>query len=206
MTRQQRFHKAKGFTLIELLLVLVIIGMATSLTVISLGRGFGSDNIERFSKQFRNMLGYVSEEAVLFSQQIGLLVDIENLDDEQRYSYRFFVYNDEKSRWVPAESAELKKGLFPEKTELEIEVDGEELIIGGKRESQYFSIRDDEEDEEKKDAAKEKIVPDIIFFSSGETQQFRITMKLQDQENKPYVISATILGQIDLKLPGEGDD
>lgn len=195
-------RRVKGFTLIELLAVLVIVGLAASLTVISLGRGFGSDNLDTFTKQFRNTLAFAAEEAVLFRHQAGVIFDLENIDDETRYTYQFVILDEKVNRWAESEDPDLKKGYFPPNIELEIDVEGEELTIGAKREATFFisKKKSDGKDEEGK-----SLVPDVIFFSSGEAQPFVITIRTTEGTQKEYKISSSILGQITLKQPGDDD-
>ncbi len=213
-------QKADGFTLIELLAVLVIVGLAASFTFISLGKGFRSENLDVFSKQFRNTLGFAAEEAVLFRRQIGVVFDVETLDDENRFSYRFLTLDEDRQRWFDVEDKDLKKALFPSNIELSIEIDDEELVIGGKKENDVLDTKnlgknkrktpegsDDEKDKEKdKEKEKgEKLYPDIVFFSSGETQKFVIKIASLNSPENVYEISANILGQITLKKPGSQD-
>ncbi|MCY4045663.1 MAG: GspH/FimT family pseudopilin [Cellvibrionales bacterium] len=193
----------KGFTLVELLAVLVIVGLAASLTVISLGRGFGQDNLDTFTKQLRNTLAFAAEEAVLFRHQTGVIFDLETVDDQSRYSYQFVILDEKLNRWAESEDPDLKKGLFPQDVELTIAVEGEELTIGAQREAKFFisKKKSDGKDEEGK-----SLVPDVIFFSSGEAQPFTITLRAGEGVQKEYTISSSILGQITLKQPGDEDD
>ena len=67
---QYAFRKENGFTLIEILVVLVIIGVLTSLVALSISPNKAS--AQRESRRFHQVLEAAREQAVLFNQDLGL--------------------------------------------------------------------------------------------------------------------------------------
>ena len=64
------FRKGKGFTLIELMVVLVIIGVLTSLIGLSIAPNKPSSHRE--SRRFHQVLEAARQQAVLFNQDLGV--------------------------------------------------------------------------------------------------------------------------------------
>jgi prepilin-type N-terminal cleavage/methylation domain-containing protein len=58
----------KGFTLIEILVVLIIIGIASSLLVINMGL---SNTVSDNKNSFQNIFNYLSEESIITGNPIG---------------------------------------------------------------------------------------------------------------------------------------
>ncbi len=200
----------KGFTLLELLLVLVIVGLAASVTIISIGKGFQSENLDKFSKTLRNTLGYAAEEAVLFKKQIGIRFDVENEIDleEMRYVILFYQLDETAQKWLALDDKDFKKIQFPPGTELMVEIEDEVLTIGGTQEGDVLNTQKKVKKQQKgiKGSEEKSIYPDVIFFSSGETQKFVIKMNNAEKPEQVYEVSATILGQLSVKTPFDEEE
>lgn len=83
--------KTSGFTLIELLVVLAIIGIVTSITMLSVGDGGRRRNIELDQQALESRIHYYQKQAVLLHQPIGLHLS--------QKKYVFSEWDKDKSMW-----------------------------------------------------------------------------------------------------------
>lgn len=205
MKARLKQYRQGGFTLIELLLVLIIIGLAASISVISI-RSSNEDNLQQFTENLLLAFEQVVEEAVFTQLQVGVLFDFEQDESEtNRYSYRFLVYDPEAIAWQAFETRLIEKGFFPAEIELTLEVDGENLVIGGENDKAITYFEKPKPMAESENERK-RLAPDIVFFSSGEIQPFRLSLSALAKTDDQYLLKANLLGHLKLILPGETEN
>ena len=91
----------RGFTLIEILVVLLIIGIASSLLVLNAGL---SDSVSTNKKSFENTFNYLAEESIITGNPIGWYAN-----NEADLIYICLLYTSDaarrrlrcRSRWSP---------------------------------------------------------------------------------------------------------
>jgi general secretion pathway protein H len=108
-----RWSKSTGFTLLEILVVVVIIGVLSSVFLLSVG----NDDRDRFRDQARRFTALVrlaGQEAVLGSRDMA----VELFSD----GYRFLVHNEQE--WRPVEDDILSPQQLPEGMSWQVHVDG----------------------------------------------------------------------------------
>jgi type II secretion system protein H len=82
----------KGFTLLEVMLVVLIIGIITSLAVYSLSPIGPSRQAKREAQGLMNALDYAQQQAILSHQPYGLVIS--------NHGYQFYVYQGQ-GQWQP---------------------------------------------------------------------------------------------------------
>lgn len=153
---------AHGFTLIEVMVVLVVVGLLVTLVGINLGGGGERRELEEVSRELYLKMQVASEEAVITNREIGLRVN------EGRY--RFLEWQPEEDNWVAAQGRGFGTSTLPQWVEYEIETD-----TGAGRE-----LGDDDEDGE--------TLPDLVFFSSGESTPFELFLWWEQDADRSHVI------------------
>ncbi|GAB3241585.1 type II secretion system minor pseudopilin GspH [Pseudaeromonas pectinilytica] len=174
--------KSRGFTLIEIMLVMVIIGCAVGIVVLSMpGVGSqGDGDIKTQSERLQALVSQIAEQAMLEGRTIGLRVD--------KSGYQFMVRQQKSADqavttesnqvatawddqvWVNYEKEKLlTKATFPEGTEVELELgglalDNEENRVGLDK-VDWFSQRDETNPE-----------PQILLLPGGEITPFQLTL------------------------------
>lgn len=209
MRRQSK--AVSGFTLLELLVVIFIIGVAISFAAISLSGGTRSYEIKSAAKRLYAVTNLALEEAILTNSQIGLRFDIDMDSDDitsLRYLYQWLVYDTEEQRWLPLSEHEvLSDSKLPEAVRLELEVEGQSLIVGGEKEkkSMFAPVETDEDDDEE-DPDKVVLEPDIYFLSSGELVAFNIKLADDRPDSPEFQIRGDMVGKISFIKPGDDDE
>ncbi len=157
-SRSRHCHRARarspqgGFTLFELLIALVLIGLVTSMAVLSIRTESPGERQQREAQRLLARMELAREEAVMRAQSLGL-----RLEDGR---YRFVQLVDDQ--WQPVEGRVLTPQELPAGLRLEADVEGREIALGGGG--------DNEEDADDQ--------PQIYFLAGGEvipTFQLRLT-------------------------------
>ena len=202
----------RGFTLIEIMLVMVIIGCAAGIVVLSIPGGpnpkLGNDLSEE-SQQLAATIQVMSEQATQQGRTIGLHIS--------EHGYQFMIRQENASTneesvtqttskaldtmidwdhqsWQPYQSEKLRTaGEFDEQISLALTLDGLQLQDEenrlGRSEPQWF-------DTENQLTAK---TPQILLLPSGEITPFSLTLQEQGGDSTQFrQINGLENGQIDV--------
>lgn len=171
-----------GFTLIEILVVIVLIGIITSMAVINIG---GQDDTEeREARRLAAVLETASREAVIEARELGLI-----LSDE---GYRFTRL--EQGEWRSdafSQDRALRRHAFPEGVRLEVSTEG----LPGSREP--GAGNDDDDDNGR---------PHVLILSSGELTPFEIEIRRPASRRASWFVTGDLDGSITFFEEGDGDD
>lgn len=184
--------KSRGFTLIEIMLVMVIIGCAVGVVVLSMpGVGSRDDgDIKTQSERLQALVSQVAEQAMLEGRTIGLRIDPtgyqfmvrQKKSTDQAVTTESANSNQiatawEDQVWVRYEKDKLRtNATFPEGTEVDLELgglalDNEENRVGLEK-VDWFSQRDETNPE-----------PQILLLPGGEITPFELTLTPPTDEN-----------------------
>jgi len=114
MTTTPQHHQThqpqRGFTLVELMVVIVIMSIMLGFLIVSIGGGEQDKPLKDEAKRISALIKLASEQSLLQSTEIGLLVDEE--------SYQFFSQNEES--WSPLPENNFRKRTLPKSIQLEL--------------------------------------------------------------------------------------
>jgi general secretion pathway protein H len=174
----------RGFTLLELLVVLLLIGIITSMAMLSItltGRG---DRIDGEAQRLTALMRLATDEAVLRTEELALRFDTGN--------YLFLRYNGDT--WEEYADQPLTGHLLPDDIEVVLLLEGHDVVLG------ESSIEEDNKDDKQQASLK----PQILFLSSGEITPFEITL-IDRAGDLRRLIKGNLLGDISLSDPAHDE-
>ena len=167
-----------GFTLIELMVVLVVVGLLISLVGMNIGGGGERRELTEVTRTLYLRMQAAADEAVLTSREIGIRFEEDN-------RYRFLTFDRNNAQWTPESHGGLPGGRLPEWAEIEID--------SGVDSGSGTGLGDDEAE----------LIPDIVFFSSGEMTPFQIDIWWRKQDEAVHRIHSDGVNGPNWVKPGD---
>lgn len=187
-----------GFSLLEILAVLVIIGFAMNLVVLSLNDQ-DEEQLEVEALKLHTMINLASEYAVMNQFELGFHID------RNTNTFELLAFNGEK--WVViSEQDVLKPHQFSEFINVELELEdlpwGEENLL---QQVDWRQLLNSEDEESLLELDKMKI-PQVLLLSSGEVSPFQLILELKENERaKPYFIKGELMAPVELSQEPKDD-
>ena len=198
ISKQRSIRKTlqSGFTLVEVLIAVMIAALMISVATIAL-----SDNqlgeLKNKSRQFYGLLQVAQEESIIRGIELGVKV--------KPQGYFFMVYNGGK--WQPLEDHRLLREVeFEEPIRATVNLDEEGALLENEQEEEddtggKGSAEVDAEEEAKKKSLE---TPQIYMLSSGEMNDFVVTIGLDRDEPVFYRVKGNYVGEIELSTAMQG--
>lgn len=184
-----------GFTMLEVVVAMAIIA------IIGVGafRFFGSSHKGELKNHAFKLLGQLQiaqEESIIRGVEFGLRVE----DD----SYAFMIYNNEQ--WQPLENHQILKGQeFEEPFALYVNLAGQEALLQNAATDESKDDKDSDVDSEEQDKKPPK-PPQIFMLSSGEMNEFYLTIGVDKSDGYFYRIAGNYLGDLKISNHAIGGD
>ncbi len=184
--------RCRGFTLIELMVVIVIVGIITSLAALSVGRS-GDDQLGEEVRRLAALCELASEEAIITGRQFGVHLTPQG--------YRFLVYRE--GQWQdPQDDRLLRERHLPEELDavLRLYVDGLAVVLDEesgvqKTPSKKGSVQGQEQEQGLLAEADEGPRPQLLFLSSGEQSPAELVFAPRFERGQSYLLRIPPLGR-----------
>lgn len=183
-----------GFTLIEVLVVVVIIGVLSSVVLISIGVLGDDRDLDREARRLASLVEMVAEEAELQGRDFGL--------EFIRQGYRFVEYDPFFDTWTEIVGDDtLRPRRLPEDFEFALVVEDKRIELADVA-ADTGAGNKDEEEERRDSPLLNKYAPHTMILSSGDLSPFSVRIiRLTDDAEALLQVLPT--GEIRV---GEDDD
>jgi general secretion pathway protein H len=164
-----------GFTLLEVLVVLVIIGIITSMAVVSTGVLGRDHEIQEEARRFVAVAGQAHEEAQIEGRDFGLRFDSSGYD--------FLEFDALNQRWLPVGGDPLlRERALPVGVQLELLLEDRQIQLKPRAAP----------------SEQRPIEPQVLLYGSGELVPFELRLRREGTDNVVGVVGA-VDGKIELK-------
>lgn len=157
------------------MVVVAIIGIFVGVTVLSTDLVSYERRLEQEARRVGTILDFATDEALLQSQDFGLLV----CED----GYHFFIYNYEIEDWLPYAADPFQDHLLDEDMLLALRLDDSEVVLETTDEAypENWSLPLSEEDLDRMPK------PQIVILSSGEVTPFELEFRRASDAFEPGI-------------------
>jgi general secretion pathway protein H len=151
--RRHAACRASGFTLLEVLVVIVIIGIITSMAMVSVNVLGGDNEMDEEARRLMAVLTQAREDAMLEGRDVGLRVDAR--------SYDFAHYDARMERWdLAADDPLLRERTLPAGLELELWLEDRSVKLADRAEP----------------TDRSPLQPQVVVMASGDLIPFEIRL------------------------------
>ncbi len=160
--------RASGFTLLEVLVVVVIIGIISSMAVISIHVLGGDHEMDQEAARLAAVLSQAREEAMLQGHDLGLRVDARGYD--------FLRYDTRSERWLAVSGDPLlRERLMPDGVGLELLLESRDVLMKAR------SVQ----------VEGQSLSPQIVVQASGDLVPFEIRLRRDGTDEVRRVAGST---------------
>ena len=160
-------RRASGFTLLEVLVVVVIIGVISSMAVVSIKVLGGDHQMDQEGARLAAVLGQAREEAMLQGRDLGLRLDARGYD--------FLRYDTRTERWVAvSDDPLLRERSLPDGVGLELRLESRNVTLNPRAAP----------------SERQAVSPQVVVQASGDLVPFEILLRREGTDEVRRVAGA----------------
>lgn len=184
-----RRYRRRGFTLIEILVVLVIVGIITSLAMLSFGILGDGKGLDRDARQLSALIQLASDEATTQGRDFGL--------EFMRSGYRFVEYDPLLDQWFEVTGDDyLRQRELDEGVEFELFLEDHKVLLHSEAQK---TERD--EDETRRDLTDDYL-PHVLIMSSGDVTPFELRIQ-RFADRSEVMLTMSLAGELEVRSDAE---
>lgn len=184
----------RGFTLLEVLMVVLLVGIISSVVVMSVNTTGPERELPEEANRLAALLEQAGNEAVMQNQEFGLRVTGQG--------YVFLCLDEARQRWGPCEDEIFRERELPDGLELHL------LRQGGIRDLPRLATGDQSDatsavrQRQAEEGNAGRLVPDLFLLSSGESSSGALELRVADKPEERSEISVDEVGRVTVTEAG----
>lgn len=167
-----------GFTLLEVLMVVLLVGILSSVVMLSVGAGGEERGLREESDRLAMLVEQAAMEAVMQNQEIGLRLTGDG--------YTFLCLDEEKQKWGDCAGDGFRPRVLPEQLELRVV-----------QEADLRGLQMDDEEPRRDEEEGPRVTPDIFLLSSGEASPARLEIRVREEPELRSELRIDTLGRVE---------
>lgn len=194
----------RGFTLLEVLMVVLLVGIISSVVVMSVNTTGPERQLPEEAARLATLLEQAANEAVMQNQELGLRVTGQG--------YAFLCLDEAKQRWAPCTDDIFRERELPDGLELHLLRQGSikdlPRMSTGNASDATSAVRARQEEE----GNAGRLTPDLFLLSSGESSSGSLELRVTEKPEERSEISLDEVGRVTVTgagapaAPQEGGD
>lgn len=174
----------RGFTLLEVLMVVLLVGIISSVVMLSVGAGGEERQLQEESDRLAALLSQAASEAIMQNQEFGLRVT--------DTGYVFLCLDEARQRWGACDDDIFRERELPGGLELRVlrQASIRALPPSGEADTAASSATPRNEEE------RQRVTPDLFLLSSGEASAASLELRVQDHPEARREIRIDEIGRV----------
>ena len=187
-----RRKHGSGFTLIEILVVLVIVGIVTSVALLSFGILSDDDRLDREARRLSALIGLVADEATTQGRDYGLEI--------MSTAYRFVEHDPLLDQWFEVVDDDyLAKRDLDEGVEFELFLEEHKVLLH--TEAQDIKQAGNDDQQMRRDLTDDYL-PHVLILSSGDVTPFELRL-VRNADHREVVLTMSLAGKLEIRKDDE---
>lgn len=182
----------RGFTLLEVLMVVLLVGIMSSVVVLSINTGGAGRQLPEESQRLAALIEQAANEAVMQNQEFGLRVTSEG--------YGFLCLNEAEQRWDACADEIFRERELPEGLELSLVREGSIESLPSLADAEARPAR-----QRREEGGEPTLTPDLFLLSSGESSAARLELRVRDTPEERSEVSIDEVGRVRIEGAGSPD-
>ncbi len=176
-------HRLAGFTLLELLMVILVVGILSSVVLLNINLGGPERQLPEEAERLSALLALASDEAVMENREYGLKVEADG--------YVFLCFSEDTQRWRPCAGRLFAAHTLPEGLELRLLTESRLRLPRKQAEARPLTGSDKEGED-----AGAHIEPDLLLLSSGEATPVELELRLSEDPSRRLTLRLDEIGRV----------
>jgi len=200
-SRIQRRHNIRAqhaFTLIEIMVVLVIVGILTTVAFLSFGILADDDGMDREARRLSSLIQLVTDEATTQGRDYGI--------EFMSAGYRFVEHDPLIDTWFEIVGDDyLVQRELEEGVEFELRLEDRKILLHTDAQKTGSEEEEDEDEGEGENLIRTRpdrdltddYLPHVLIMSSGDVTPFELTL-MRDADRRELFLTMSLAGELEI--------
>lgn len=183
-------HFQQGFTLLEVLMVVLVVGILSSVVMLSVGTGGAERHLREEANRLAALLEQAASEAVMQNQELGLQLT--------GSGYRFLCLDEGRQEWASCAEDIFRERELASGLALRLQTPGDIKALPRLKTEKEGTGADQED--------ADRLSPDLFLLSSGEASTAVLELRVEEAPEQRYEVRVDAIGRVKVAAGGEDEE